>query len=815
MASGYHQIPIDPEGDSISRTAFVTPDGQYEYLTMPFGLKNSASVYQRCINKALGPLKDKVALAYMDDVLCFAKDIPEGLKRLDLTLKVLSEAGFSFNIRKCKFIKKEVDYLGYVIKTGEITPNPRKIQALADAPIPKTASHVRQFLGLASYFRRFIPNYTRLVGPLYSLTKLKGPIKWLEAHDNIHKQIVKILTTEPVLTIFNRELPIELHTDASAEGYGAILIQRKEGVPHVISYFSRRTTDTESRYHSYELETLAVVRAVENFRHYLYGQHFTVFTDCNSLKASKSKTDLTPRVHRWWAFLQAYDFDIVHKQGSSMEHADFLSRNPIPDPKPSTSNIDKSSSDESNKTVHFVELHQGWLAVEQKRDAFIQDLITKYKSNELPDPVSRTYDVRNDILYRKIERNKITRWLPIVPQSLVWTLINHIHTEIQHLGAEKTLDKLYEQYWFPQMSKQVRMFVDCCIVCKASKGTSGAQQIRLHPIPKIASPWHTIHIDVTGKLSGKSDKKEYVSVIIDSFTKYVLLEHISSLDSICAIKALKKAVSLFGAPKRIVSDQGRCYISSDFRDFCKSFGIELHLIATGASRANGQVERVMRTLKCLLTIIENNPHKTWRDELPEVQLALNTTRCRVTGFSPTELMFGIQGQSLGIGAISPRDKSEQRLDLESIRNQASSNIKSAAQKEVKRFNQGKAQVKPFSQGDYVFVKCSERNQTKLQRKFKGPFIVIRVLDNDRYELKHINSPNRIVKYPHESLRAVPRGFEGLVDMATILKNDEAVTVSHDQELLSSDDESDTLSVASSHTLTASSATLTASELDEP
>jgi hypothetical protein len=175
MASGYHQIPIAPEGDSIARTAFVTPDGQYEYLTMPFGLRNAASVYQRCINKALGPLKDEVALAYMDDILCFAKDITQGLERLDLTLKALSEAGFSFNIHKCKFIKKEVDYLGYVIKAGEITPNPRKVQALVEAPAPKSASQVRQFLGLASYFRRFIPNYTRMVGPLYPLTKLKGP----------------------------------------------------------------------------------------------------------------------------------------------------------------------------------------------------------------------------------------------------------------------------------------------------------------------------------------------------------------------------------------------------------------------------------------------------------------------------------------------------------------------------------------------------------------------------------------------------------------------------------------------------------------
>lgn len=141
MASGYHQIAVDQ--DSIEKTAFVTPDGQYEYLAMPFGLRNAASVYQRCMNKALMSLKDTVVSAYMDDVLCFSSDVAEGLRRLDAVLATLSEAGFSFNIRKCKFVKTEVHYLGYVIRAGEVRPNPHKIKALIDAPTPSTATQVR------------------------------------------------------------------------------------------------------------------------------------------------------------------------------------------------------------------------------------------------------------------------------------------------------------------------------------------------------------------------------------------------------------------------------------------------------------------------------------------------------------------------------------------------------------------------------------------------------------------------------------------------------------------------------------------------
>lgn len=679
---------------------------------------------------------------------------------------------------------------------------------------------MRQFLGLASYFRKFVPNFTRIVGPLYLLTRLKGNIKWTAAHEKIRQTIISILTSEPVLTIFNPKLPVELHCDASADGYGAILIQKNNSMPHVVAYFSRRTTEVESRYHSYELETLAVVRAVEHFRYYLYGRRFTVFTDCNSLKASKSKIDLTPRVHRWWAILQSYDFDIVYREGRVMEHADYLSRNP-----PLESNFSKLDNTASNsKTVHFVELHEGWLSVEQKRDSEIKDLTTKCINSELPEAVANTYDVRDGILYRRVSRNKITSWLPIVPRSLIWSLINHIHSEIQHLGSDKTLDKLYEQYWFPEMSKHVRRFVDSCIVCKASKGSSGAQPIRLHSIPKVSVPWHTLHIDFTGKLSGKSDQKEYCSVIIDGFTKYVLLEHTVSLNASSAVTALRKAVCLFGAPKRIIADQGRCYASSDFKDFCSNHNINLHFIATGASRANGQVERVMRTLKALLTIVENDPNKTWRDELGSVQLALNSTRSTVTKYTPTELMFGTRSLSLGLAKTSPESHNSQRLDLETIRNDASKNIEKAANSDTARFNRGRATVKPFVKGDFVFIKSSERNQTKLSRKFKGPFLITNVLDNDRYELKNLDGTNRTFKYAHESLRLIPRGDEGLVEMsASIMSGDEAMTA--EDEALNENTlplcdtdivpvhESDTISINESDTLSIGSETLSADSED--
>lgn len=155
----------------------------------------------------------------------------------------------------------------------------------------------------------------------------------------------------------------------------------------------------------------------------------------------------------------------------------------------------------------------------------------------------------------------------------------------------------------------------------------------------------------------------------------------------------------------------------------------------------------MRTLKSLLTIVENEQNKTWRDELGNIQLALNSTKSTVTKYSPTELMFGIRAQSLGMSKISIAQSDEEikRLDLESVRENASNNIEKAALADTRRFNRGRANIKPFTKGDFVFLKTGERNQTKLDKKFKGPFIITSVLENDRYELKNINGSNRVYK----------------------------------------------------------------------
>lgn len=169
MASGFHQIPISEE--SIEKTAFVTPDGQYEYLSMPFGLSNAPAVYQRAINSALGKYCGTIAQVYIDDVLVPGRTFEEALERLDLILKALENAGFSINLNKCLFMRSSIEYLGYIVGDGKIRPSPTKIEALVRSPIPKNVKQLRQFNGLAGYFRKFIPNFSKTMIPSTSLQK--------------------------------------------------------------------------------------------------------------------------------------------------------------------------------------------------------------------------------------------------------------------------------------------------------------------------------------------------------------------------------------------------------------------------------------------------------------------------------------------------------------------------------------------------------------------------------------------------------------------------------------------------------------------
>ncbi|GBN83663.1 Retrovirus-related Pol polyprotein from transposon 297, partial [Araneus ventricosus] len=235
------------------------------------------------------------------------------------------------NFNKSHFLKKRIEFFGHVIEDGKIFPSTLKTKAVLNFPEPANLKQIHSFLGLTGYFRKFIPKYSTIARPLSDLLKKDRKFKFGEEERISFNQLKLMLAEKPVLRIYNPNYETELHTDASLEGYGAILMQKSPDDKnfHPTYYMSKKTTDAEKKYSNYELEALAVIEAVKKFRVYLLGIPFKIVTDCSALEKTMQKKDLVTRVARWALLLEEFDYVIEHRSGTRMTHVDALSRFPI------------------------------------------------------------------------------------------------------------------------------------------------------------------------------------------------------------------------------------------------------------------------------------------------------------------------------------------------------------------------------------------------------------------------------------------------------------------------------------------------------
>ncbi|CAK1582532.1 unnamed protein product [Parnassius mnemosyne] len=248
MATGFRQVPM--EAESIAKTAFVIPEGYIKYVKMPYGLSNAPVFYQKIISKTLKSFIDSgKVLVYIDDVLLLSDMINEGLAPLRRVLETLTSSDYSVNLKKFTFLSSEIQYRGRVISNDQVRPSMRKVQALVDSPKPRSVKQIRQFLGLAGYIRRYIPNYNQRTACIAHLTKKNMPFEWGVEQDKARQYIIDRLTIEPVHgNIYNPQLPTEVHTNASAIGYGAVLIQIHEGgLRRAVAYLSKKTQGVEPK----------------------------------------------------------------------------------------------------------------------------------------------------------------------------------------------------------------------------------------------------------------------------------------------------------------------------------------------------------------------------------------------------------------------------------------------------------------------------------------------------------------------------------------------------------------------------------------
>lgn len=729
LASGYYQVPIR-ENDQ-HKTAFVTPEGHFEFTRMPFGLANAPATFQRIMNQVLGSARHKEALAYLDDVIIPAKDFSEGLLRLENVLKMFSKAGLTLKLSKCLFFGVSVDYLGFEVSQDGIRPGSRKIEAVEKFPIPRNQHNVRQFLGLASFFRRFVPGFSIIAKPLTHLLKKDAAWTWGAEQDTAFKTLQQKLVQKPTLALYDPHAVTELHTDACKVGLGGILLQRNEcGVLRPVAYFSRQTTPEEQNYSSYDLETLAVVSALQKFRVYLVGIKFKIVTDCNSLRATFQKRDMIPRVARWWEQMQEFHFDIEYRAGVSMAHVDALSRNPI-----------------VGAPVEIFEVREvteeNWLVTVQSADSEIQRIIRILRDPNLNDVVDikNNYKMRADKLFRVTSHGD--RW--VVPKGVRWQVVKLNHDDIGHFSVDKTLEKIKSSYWFPKMRTFVKKYVKSCLECAYSKSAGGKKPGFLHPIEKVDNPFDTIHVDHVGPFVRSKRGNMHILVMIDAYTRYIYLKPVRSTKSQISIRALKEYFSIFGVPRRLISDRGSSFTSSAFKKFMTDKGIKHVLNAVATPRANGQVERYNKVIVDALTAKSvGSADNIWDEHLPDVQWGMNNTHNKGINRTPSEALFGVRLAGLNDSRIMSELADGTDIDKDSdhnraaIRQEINTHIKSCQQKQKETFDQRRCPPAEFKVGDLVRV---ERQVTalgqskKLIPKYQGPYRITAVLDYDRFQVE--------------------------------------------------------------------------------
>ena len=759
LASGYWQVGMHEE--SQEKTAFATWNGLYEFKVMPFGLCNAPTTFQRLMEKVLSGAVREKCLIYLDDILVMGQTFEEHINNLRMVFDCLLKAGLRLKPGKCKLVRKQVEYLGYVVSSTGISADREKVLAVQGFPRPTELRALRAFLGLTSYYRRFIPCYSSIAQPLYNLTRKDAPYQWTEACENAFVRLKDCLTQAPVLAYPQFDVDFFLETDASGTGLGAVLSQRQsDNTVRPIAFASRTLQPHERNYGISELEGLGVVWAVKHFRCYLYGHHCTVLTDHEALKSLLRTPHPSGKLARWGMALQELDLTIEYRPGSRNQKADALSRYPV--------SLLKSESPEELTPAVVAAVDTYWrgqsnrnmadtLSERQRADPALSYIIRYLEDAVLPDDDKKArelvlgrsqYTILESVLY-KVENDSSLRIL--VPQRDREELFKEAHEGVfgSHLREAKIYSQLSKHYWWPGMRSDVSYCCRACLVC-ATRNVGQAIKPLLTPIP-VGGPFDRVGVDIL-QLPKSSRGNRYAVVFMDYLTKWPEVFPAADQSAPTIAKLLvERIISRHGVPKELLSDRGASFLSKLIAEICKVMGIKKVNTTAYHPQSDGLVERFNRTLLDMLSKTVKAGGKDWDVRLPYLLFAYRSTVQPSTGESPFFLLYGRDPQLPTDIALSPPAvrhtmdlddyKSTMLMAMSSAWKLAQENLQKA-QKKQKCQHDKRARNTEFTVGDRVFVYMPAIRSGpayKLTRPYKGPYQVVSTHSNG-VELQSVQQP---------------------------------------------------------------------------
>lgn len=423
LAHGYLQIPLAEQARPL--TGFITPEDTGQFTRMVFGLRNAPFEFAKIMDRTTGPLKNNIVLNYFDDYFIPAKNWDDMRGRLAQVLEAFSEAKLTLRPSKCVFAAKSIEFLGYVLSSDGLSTRVAKLQAIKEYPVPKDEHGMRRFMGLASFFRRFVAKFSEKARPLTELTKKNVLFQWGEAEQRSCDLIKRSLIGEPVLKLFDATKETELHTDASSHGLAGMLMQKDEaGHLNLVHCFSKKTSDTEAKYHSSKLELMAIVWSLDRMRSWLIGIHVTIVTDCQALVYMNGLKTTNLQITRWFDLLQDFDIEVKHRPGASMSHVDALSRAPT---ETSSDTLDELIS--NHLEVLEVMSEEQYVKSMQYSDPELRQVIDNLSQGVPTKPNSINYELTNGVLYRVIQTVSGQQRLWMEPKCMRKSLVIMFHDQ--------------------------------------------------------------------------------------------------------------------------------------------------------------------------------------------------------------------------------------------------------------------------------------------------------------------------------------------------------------------------------------------------
>ena len=635
LTSGFWQQELEEESRQF--TAFSVPGkgARYQWKVSPMGLQGSPASFARLMDYVLREIAG--VLTYIDDVLLHTKTHEFHLQQLETVLLRLRKYGLKLNARKTIFGASEVQYLGYTINARGVTLSRDKLQAIKEAKEPRTTKQVREFLGLANYFRFLMPNFSKRAAPLNALTKkeYKWPKEGLSQEGRTaFEDIKEALCREPIVAFPRRDTEFILQTDAAqgergkAGGLGAVLLQRQDGETRVIAYASRGLLSHEKNYSAFLLEMAAAVWGIEYFDTYLIGRRFTLQTDHKPIE--KVSTIHSKTLNRLQQLLLEYDFKVEYNPGNENAVADYLSRNFTVSAIATNRQISKQQREEERTAMIIKYLEEARLPEEPKTAMWVKRM------------ADDNCFMEDRVLW--YNRRTSTRNMPLMwaPSGLRRAIIAAAHTTLEagHGGVQRTAERILTNYYWPGIHAEVEEFIKKCETCQLAKAKPPLKQ-PLQPLPICDKPNQRVHVDLVGPLRTTNAGNKYVMVITDAFTKYAEVAPIVNKEAETVAQTLfERWIVRHSAPATLVTDQGREFCNKVLDELCSLWQIEKRKTGPYRPQSNSSAESFNRSLKkYLLAMLDNKTTLDWEPLLPCLMLAYNCHVHRSTKESPFFLTY--------------------------------------------------------------------------------------------------------------------------------------------------------------------------------